>query len=521
MITRSLLGLVGLSSFLLASGCIAENPSSERSGGRAELPIFNGTIDNQDPQHDAVVAVLSATSECTGTLIKKDVANKKGYVLTAAHCMQEAPEVVVRGLDYSSGGVSYPVVDYKADSAYDGQKFDFAMVTFQWGGGQAEPPQVIPAMTTVQDDLIVGSTVDFVGYGKTESNANNSKRYHVEGMLDMVSTYTVHYNQSNMGPFANDSGPCSGDSGGPAIYNVPGVGEVVAAVTSYGDAQCTKEGTSSRVSTAEQFIADYIANGGGGAQTCDQCAQSSTSQGGACENAWNACTNDADCVALVQCLNNCGPQSCVDACVQNNPNGVDLYSATLQCICDSGCPSECANAAFCQSQPMGCGFTADAACQTCFEGSCCDEATSCSNDAACVDCLTNANADPSCFDTNANAGAFLGCLQQNCSSECGVGGGGVGGGGIGGGSAGGTGGTGGALLAGGTGGGGTGGAGGSPAGGGPSANGGNGGSGTSTTTITCGACRTGTGSTDSDGAAAVLGAALLGLFAARRRRDPR
>ena len=528
MVAFKSLTLLGLSSLVVSLGCVAA-PPPERSVEQARESIINGT---KDTTHSAVVALLGQFSECTGTVFSVDGNAKLAYVLSAGHCVNEPgspadpPQVALVGNDYNAPTTTYPVVNYVAHPLWpQNQDYDYSIVTINWAN--KPQPAVIPLITKVQDNLAPGSQVDFVGYGVTSVNGpgqNNSLRYHVLGLLDQVSTVNVHYNQSNQGQYANNAGPCSGDSGGPALYTVAGVGEVVAAVTSRGDGQCNVEGFSSRVSNVLDWVSTCI-NGGDcsmiGAQTCDQCAQSSTSQGGACENAWNACTNDADCVALVQCLNNCGPQSCVDACVQNNPNGVDLYSATLQCICDSGCPSECANAAFCQSQPMGCGFTADAACQTCFEGSCCDEATSCSNDAACVDCLTNANADPSCFDTNANAGAFLGCLQQNCSSECGVGGGGVGGGGIGGGSAGGTGGTGGALLAGGTGGGGTGGAGGSPAGGGPSANGGNGGSGTSTTTITCGACRTGTGSTDSDGAAAVLGAALLGLFAARRRRDPR
>ncbi len=522
MVAPKYLALAGLSSLFVSLGCVAA-PPPERSVEEARESIINGT---KDQTHSAVVALLGQNSECTGTVFSVDANAKLAYVLSAGHCVNEPgspadpPQVALLGNDYNAPTTQYPVVNYVAHPNWpNNQDYDYSIITINWAN-KPQPP-VIPLITKAQDNLGPGTQVDFVGYGVTSVNGpgqNNSLRYHVLGLLDQVTTLNVHYNQSNQGQYANNAGPCSGDSGGPALYTISGVGEVVAAVTSRGDGNCNIEGISSRVSAVLDWIGTCI-NGGdcsmAGAQTCDECAQSSTGSGGACENAWTSCLDDNDCLGLVQCLGNCNTQACVDTCAQTYANGVELYSATLQCICDSGCPSECASAGFCQGGQQGCGFSADTACQTCFEASCCNEATSCANDPACVDCFTDPNADPSCLDTNGNAKAFEDCLVQNCNVECG---GGVGG----------TGGSGGATNAGGTGGTGTGGAGGSGGtpvtnggSGGDNGGGGSGGNGTSQTTISCGACSTGTGSTGGDGAAAVLGAAILGLFAARRRRDPR
>ncbi len=504
--------------------------SGEGPAGSAEQPIINGT---KDTTHDAVVAVLGNQSACTGTIISKNVAAKKGYVLTAAHCVEDPPQVIVRGQNYASG-TQYPVVDYLAHQNYDGQVYDFAMVTFTWS--QTEPP-AIPAMTSAQDDLMAGSSVKFLGYGVTESNQNNSTRYYFDGELQQVQALTVSYNQSTGGPFANDGGPCFGDSGGPALFNVPGTGEVVAAITSYGDQNCTEFGVSGRVSAIGTWINNYITNGGGGTggQTCDQCAQEATSAGGSCIGAVNTCLNNADCSDFVQCFNACQTQACADQCVQDFPNGVDGYVAILNCLCDSGCPTECASADFCQggSGPQ-CGFSAeDPACLTCFEGECCAQGSACADDPGCTDCITGANSDPNCINENVFAAQFYQCLVQKCSTECGImGGGGSGGGGIGGSTGQGGAGQGGAGQGGGgvgagvpqggagQGGGGVGneGQGASAGDGGDGGDGGGaGGNGDNSSAVNC-ACRTGAGSSDGGNTAIVLGAALMGLFASRRRR---
>src|SRR6187402_3729800 len=108
---RGSLILLGLSSLLPALGCAVDRPQGRDEVGHAEQPIINGT---KDLGHPAVVAILTAQSECTGTIILTDTAAKKGYVITAAHCVKdEAPEVIVVGGNYANG-TEYTVIDYKA-----------------------------------------------------------------------------------------------------------------------------------------------------------------------------------------------------------------------------------------------------------------------------------------------------------------------------------------------------------------------------------------------------------------------
>ncbi|MBK8259557.1 MAG: trypsin-like serine protease [Polyangiaceae bacterium] len=495
-----------LPSLCFFTACAQSEPPPEAMSGKTQQSIING---DPDTTHDAVVAVLSNSGACTGTVIAKDVAAKKGYVITAAHCVTQAPQVVVRGNNYQNG-IQYPVTDYKSHESYNGQVYDFAMVTFTWNNN--EPP-VIPITTKAQDNMAAGSTVTFVGYGVTESNQNNSTRFFVNGQLANVKALTVEYNQSNSGAYANNAGPCFGDSGGPALYNVPGVGETVAAITSYGDQNCTQFGVSGRVSAIEAWIDDYITNGGGGGnQTCDECAQAATSNGGSCAGAVNTCLNNADCSAFVQCINNCQSQTCVDQCVQDNPDGVDGYLAILGCICDTGCPSECAAEQFCQNQSgPQCGFTADPSCQTCFESNCCSQASACANNQACADCLTGANPDPNCIDQNALASQFLQCLTQSCGTECGIQGG-TGGGAT-------TGAGGGATTGVGGSGAGVGGSGGAGVGGDGNGGSGAGDNGNNTSVSGCTCRAAGSESTQSGNLAFALGAALAGLFASRRRKS--
>ncbi|MBI5533988.1 MAG: hypothetical protein HY898_14800 [Deltaproteobacteria bacterium] len=71
-----------------------------------------------------------------------------------------------------------------------------------------------------------------------------------------------------------------------------------------------------------------------GIQTCDDClTQSCCSEG-------QSCASSSSCMSLLQCLNNCADQSCVDACTQSTPGGVAPLSTFMGCI-ESKCASAC------------------------------------------------------------------------------------------------------------------------------------------------------------------------------------
>jgi MYXO-CTERM domain-containing protein len=315
---------------VLASGCSADDSARDERIGKMRGAIIGGSLDTT---HQAVVALFGNQSACTATIVAVD--GSTGYALTAAHCVNDPPQVVVQGNDYnSSSTIDYQVTDYQAHPSYNGQYYDFAMVKFIGASGSTP---VIPAMTDAEDNLVDGSAVEFVGYGVTEFSNSNTKRYHVGGSLANVSALLLEYYQQN-------GGPCSGDSGGPSL-SVVGGQERVSGVTSYGDENCTQFGASGRVSAVfDSFVQPFISGGGGGGSaTCDQCAQGSTSGSAACADEWDSCAGNQACVDFVNCVGACGSNdACVDACVSQNQAGAQVYVTVINCICDDACPAECA-----------------------------------------------------------------------------------------------------------------------------------------------------------------------------------
>jgi MYXO-CTERM domain-containing protein len=513
-VARIVLAAVGVSTL----ACSTSGPLPEERQTREEA-IYYGSLDTT---HQAVVSVSAGGGMCTGTIVA--VNGSSGYVLTAAHCLvswgtQTYPpnQVSVRiGNNYNTPTATYTAAAVKVHPLYDGDDGsanDFGMIRFT---GATSSTPVIPAMAPAQDNLAVGTQVDLVGYGQTESSYNNSQRRHiVKPIADLNSAWLI-FNQTG-----TSGGTCSGDSGGPALSLGT---ERVAGVTSFGTGgTCTEDGYSGRVSTVyDSFIKPFI-DGTTGQISCTECQNSVTAGNGACIPTINACYSNTSCNNFINCINACTTTTCQNQCAQSNPTGADLYMAILDCMCDEcqpscandpmcvepqcgfnlndatcgGCsdskccaqeqacadnaacvtcvstsnpPSSCSSntqlnnwdqclttncATECGISTTGCGFTStDVACQTCFEGECCDEAKACAADTTCVTCVTSATPPAGC-DTNALAQGFEGCVSDKCAAECGGGTGGTGGmGGVSGsGGTGGTAGTGGDAGTGGVGGG--------------------------------------------------------------------
>lgn len=297
-------------------------------------PIINGT---PNTTHHAVVAVAGSNSVCTGTIVHVEPSNGVGHVLTAAHC--GSPQYVIQGNDYNSqSAIYYPVTASQNHPSYNGQVYDFKMVRFT--GASASTP-VIPAMTPAQDNLSAGTTVLHVGYGKAgpAPGSNNSVRRQIQGTLSSTSNLTISYNQPS-------GGPCSGDSGGPQL--TVGGTERVAGVTSYGDENCAQFGVSGRVSAVyDSFIVPFINNAPTGPLDCDGCMEAATTGSGACMPEVNACFSNNACAALVQCYQGCSTTSCYQQCNASHPSGVPVYAAIFDCVCTTGCSSECAGEPVC------------------------------------------------------------------------------------------------------------------------------------------------------------------------------
>jgi secreted trypsin-like serine protease len=216
----------------------------------ADSEIINGT---PDTTHQAVVALFSQQSGCTGTIIHTNP--PAAWILTAAHCFGNgAIQVAVIGNDYNDPNQVMSVVDYQIHPQYNpnSQNLEFDFAILRTSGASSSTP-VIAAMTPAEDNLVSGTPVEHVGYGLLSSSPeiSTSVRHHAFGNLNQVASVQISYAQPN-------SGPCSGDSGGPNLADAGG-GQRVAGVVSFGDQECEQIGVSGRASSVyNSFIVPFI-----------------------------------------------------------------------------------------------------------------------------------------------------------------------------------------------------------------------------------------------------------------------
>jgi secreted trypsin-like serine protease len=257
------------------AGCSGNGVGAERVGA-TRSPIAYGTLDTR---HTAVVALLSPVGtselqECSGSIVA--VTGGEGYVLTAAHCCNTyPPTIVVASNDYTvgeaylSGGVPaapvYAVVRGSVyyDASYDNAGgHDFCMLRFA-GAGTGLATLELP--TSASDGLQLGSQLEHVGFGITDTTTMNTQRRAGTDSLDQELTSLLL--QFSQGGANHVAGTCEGDSGGPSLVPAGAAQsqQVITGVQSYGNASsCAQEtlGVASRVASAigsGQFITSYVA----------------------------------------------------------------------------------------------------------------------------------------------------------------------------------------------------------------------------------------------------------------------
>lgn len=312
-------------------GCEVEAPGvpAEEQTKSDQNHILGGS---PDTVNDAVVLVLGGNSACTGTIIAKN--GSTGYVLTAAHCVGMDYVVMDDDMSCLNNNSCDAIWEVNLDQVHPnynandiGAGYDFRMLRFS--GANASTPVIPPA--TSPDGVGVGSMTEMVGYGLTE-NGETDLRMHVTQPVDQLDSFFLAWDQNN-----GSIGTCSGDSGGPAIFN----GKVVA-VTSFGDQGCQDIGVSGRVTLVyNDFIAPFI--GGQVVETCDSCFDSEVQQPtGECADEVNACLEPetSQCAQLNECYNGCNTAACYDGCDADHPAGVPVFNAIITCWCNT-CADVC------------------------------------------------------------------------------------------------------------------------------------------------------------------------------------
>jgi hypothetical protein len=76
----------------------------------------------------------------------------------------------------------------------------------------------------------------------------------------------------------------------------------------------------------------------GDCQACAQCAAENE-----CPAQYDACVNDMECVALIQCFEDCNnqPDQCYEQCAMMYPAGYQLYYELVDCAVCQSCPQSC------------------------------------------------------------------------------------------------------------------------------------------------------------------------------------
>jgi len=237
----SKLKLIGALCALLPS--CADNDALEPSLANCGAIVGGGP----DVAHTAVGALLDAFGNqyCSGTLV--GLAGDESWLLTAAHCLDSPIDRASFADDLAQPltelGFGVPIVHPNFDSRTG--EFDFALLPLA-----GQPADVAPIRIASEGDaLAVGAAIEFVGFGETERPGSERKRNSVAGNVLSLSETTFGYDQA-------DGGPCSGDSGGPAL--ILGDEPILVGVTSYGEGDCWTAGVSGRVSAAADFLVAHL-----------------------------------------------------------------------------------------------------------------------------------------------------------------------------------------------------------------------------------------------------------------------
>lgn len=415
---KSYLSIVPFAACVIAACSSTDLPENddEIAVGSVSSPIVNGQLDTT---HQAVVMLISQQGnmggQCSGTIIKTDPKTRVGWVLTAAHCTEIPPTVVLQGDDATAPTAkAYGVLDYKADSRYvqggnPGQPYDIAVVRIL--GVDENTPTI--DIDTASNTVTNGTPFTALGYGRTKGGTGASgdadgKRRRISLVASNVKTTQFSYD-------ARSGGTCQGDSGGPDIVTTGGTKKVIG-VHSYVTGDCNYTGTSGRVSGNLTFINEQL-NKSVPTLTCDQCRESLFSGDQTCAQGLRKCLADAGCGALYECLGKASSQAAQQACISKYPEAIGKFNAVMSCGCNEGCADVCASAPACKDVPK-CGFSIpDNSCESCGESSCCQEMSDCMEDGTCFNCLNTGDAAPACA-SNAARKKIASCFDKSCSKQC-------------------------------------------------------------------------------------------------------
>jgi hypothetical protein len=283
---------------------------------------------------------------CTATLIDPS------WVLAAGHCVKMYGITIPASMIYFYIGndATNPsdTEVYDIQAVYPHENFDSSLIVNDISLLKLAAPidssiaTPIPAnMASLGDDM-EGKNAFYVGFGLTSSTATNSSGIKRSAYIQIFEIGEIEYTSRYQD---TETGICSGDSGGPGIYEFDGGVEKVIGVNSTGiptstTDQCIGYYNDTRVDAYAAWIADKMGieapdcNADIGICYCDDACQTD----GSCDN--SVCGTET-CGDTLMCIADCGYiKSCQSDClVAALPEEFTKMSTLYTCITNN-----CANA---------------------------------------------------------------------------------------------------------------------------------------------------------------------------------
>ncbi len=243
-------------------GAVKEARRAIVNGVREHDPSVVDLTENQIKSIGALN--LDLTGTCTATLVAPDV------VLTAAHCVEG-----ISGMPTFLVGESYlpPEASLRGEEVYIHPEYRGSV------GGVANPPYDLAVIIVQGDTAALGlepipvnfeptsmleQTIQAVGYGTTDPAGSdwNTRRWWTTQVVHIEAPAVYTTNDGGL------SGLCFGDSGGPMLWTVPGVGPTVMGVASAVDSDdCLGNSLYARTDIAAEWLHGFLDPGPCGDET--------------------------------------------------------------------------------------------------------------------------------------------------------------------------------------------------------------------------------------------------------------